>query len=545
MNSAKGWLLGGVVLLVALGGGYWQWTRGEDSVVVGGETDVPALESETWEADLSVEQLKSDTIGGETIFSSGKLSTSWVEPSDVEVDHYEIVATDSVMGWTTETSVENTNSVELWGLKSETEYTLELTACLDEECEEQLVADASAKASTSAEYWQLQGTGHGYDDATQVVTTGKGSTLSYVLPYGDWAPKNLQGKVKYYFSANSRDLGLGIGMLISINETGKDDIESLSAFETTGIFYERNCQESGQGNNNNSGMEPCSNGELMMLAFQMVPLENGEIRVFFEAGSKESENTMTTTRIYSMDSQDGYEGEDFNPDPNKEFCSSTDMVEGGDCKPTFLIGLSSDGEDSPLTQARQQKVGYPKQDSWLWDESEGTFMVITGQDSCDQTRDGLFYGVWDGEEWKIETEEDCAIPLVLDAHGPVIVHLGEANYKLYYENYEYTDRTNMQNVSYDVKPTRVLYASGAESGEESIVDLADWEDEQDAREIYFLWPDGTLLDEQEEAGLGDHVIWSPNEDLETQIMYMNLGGFDNQDWKQPPVGLGMAVLVNP
>lgn len=63
--------------------------------------------------------------------------------------------------------------------------------------------------------------------------------------------------------------------------------------------------------------------------------------------------------------------------------------------------------------------------------------------------------------------------------------------------------------------------------------------------MYFLWPDGTLLNDQEEAGLGDHVIWSPNEDPETQIMYMNLGGFDNQDLKQPPVGLGMAVLVNP
>lgn len=501
--------------------------------------------TETWDANVIVEPVESDTINGKIIFSSGKLSIRWSAPVDSTVDHYEITATDGVTETDTTFTVQNTEITEITGLKSQTEYTVALTACMDPECNTNIKGEKSAQGTTEAEYWQIQGTKNGYESATKVVPVGTGSTLSYVLPYGDWAPETLQGIVKYFFNAHSTEFG--IGMLISKNDTKKSDTQILSAFNPTGLFYERNCEDAGKNALNNGKQNTptqCKNGELQMLAFQMVPLKSGAVRLFFEANQPNKvENSQPLTEIYSLDSQDGYAAEDFNPNPNKNFCSATDMVEGGDCEANLLIGKETE-DNAPLTQARQQKVGYPKQDSWLWDESKGTFMVITGQDSCNQTRDGLFYGVWDGKNWNVETENGCAIPLVLDAHGPVIVHLGDTNYKLYYENYEYTDRTKNQ-YNYTVKPFRILYANGNKSGDPSIIDVTDWENESEAREVYFLWPDGTLLDDQEEAGLGDHVIWSPNENLETQIMYMNLGGFDNQDWKQPPVGLGMAVLINP
>lgn len=482
----------------------------------------------SWDAQLQVEPALSTSINGESIFSSGKLLAEWSAPTGTTVDHYLLSAVDGVAGTVVEAEVEDAEEVLLTGLKSQTEYRFSVRACLDADCESALTADEMAQASTSSEYWQIQGTGNGYDSATKVVEVGTGSTLSYVLPYGDWAPKALQGVVKYLFNAHSNEYGNG--MLISQNEAGGAGVDNFSSFDITGLFFERDCENVGKA----SSFNTCDNGELQMLAFQMVPLVNGSVRLFFEAyDSSNVQNSQPVTQIYSLDSQDGYEAEDFNPDPNKDYCSATDTIPGGDCEPLLLIGDETD-ENSPLVQARQQKVGYPKQDSWLWDESAGTFMVITGEDRCGQTRDGLFYAIWDGKEWEVEMDEDCAAPLVLDAHGPVLVHMGESNYKLYYENYEYSDR---EKFLFDTKPFRVLYTSGTE--------FDDWENEADAREVYFLWPDGSLLDDQEEAGLGDHVIWSPDENLETQIMYMNLGGFDNLDWKQPPVGLGMAILLNP
>ena len=66
-----------------------------------------------------------------------------------------------------------------------------------------------------------------------------------------------------------------------------------------------------------------------------------------------------------------------------------------------------------------------------------------------------------------------------------------------------------------------------------------------AREVRFLWPDGSKLDAEEESGLGDHMIFMPTGSNEEQYMYLNLGGFDNADWLQPSSGLGMSILLNP
>ena len=66
-----------------------------------------------------------------------------------------------------------------------------------------------------------------------------------------------------------------------------------------------------------------------------------------------------------------------------------------------------------------------------------------------------------------------------------------------------------------------------------------------ARQVNFLWPDGSLLDAQDEAGLGDHMILTPTGSLDLQYMFLNRGGFDNSKWKASSAGLGIAVLLNP
>jgi hypothetical protein len=497
------------------------------------------VEEELWDSSLLLETLSVSGYGQNLIESSGTLYVEW-QMTGFDIFKYRLTLTDGVSDSEQVVFVEDgTSSTLLTGLKSGTEYRVRIDACLDRVCGKIISGDDYAVATTGEEYWQVQGSGVGYDAADQVVESG--STLSYALPYGDWAPRDLQGLTKFFYNAKpgkSNDNEGGVRVASSYGD--------YSFFEDIKALFIRECQEVKK---TEGGLMPsqdavdCPVEQLETFAFQIVPLASGSIRYFFEASSPGDEDHIT--QIYSLDSQDGYVGEDFDSSPDSDICGADDerdLIEGGDCEPELLIGSSEKGHKSLLEQARQHKIGYPKIDSWLWDEAPGAFMVITGKDTCDQTRDGLFYSVWDGKEWEIEGSRKCATPLVLDAHGPVIVHMGDARYKLYYENYEYTDTQKMR---FDEKPLRVMYANGAQSDDEDTVEFEDWEEEDLAREVHFLWPDGSMLNPDEEAGLGDHMIWLPENDLETQVMYMNLGGFDNKEWGRGSAGLGMAVLVNP
>lgn len=240
-----------------------------------------------------------------------------------------------------------------------------------------------------------------------------------------------------------------------------------------------------------------------------------------------------------LDSQDGYTGEDFNASSSSASCTSdTDYTTGG-CVPTVAVGVQGDSTagNNGLTHARQFKIGYPALSSWIWDGAAGAFMVITASDSCGQTNNGLAYASWDGNRWNVEKDgSGCAKFLATKGHGPVVVHLGGAKYKVYYE-----DTTNGNSD----KPLKLFYADGAVSGTSSIAESADFESSAQARDINFLWPSGSALSAANESGLGDHVIYLPTGDAETQFMYMNLGGLDDSTWATAPAGLGMAVLVNP
>ncbi|PJA46264.1 hypothetical protein CO174_00445 [Candidatus Uhrbacteria bacterium CG_4_9_14_3_um_filter_50_9] len=501
------------------------------------DSDASSVVTDTvgfWDADVHVSQVD---VEGTAYRSSAKLSVTWMIPSQ-DVSHFFVVAKDEYSQETmSETIDASKDEAELTGLKSDTSYEITVLACLDEACETSLESTESVEGSTEAEYWQIQGTGSSYETAEQVVDHG--STLSYLLPYSDWAPKDLQGVVKYYFNGSAASPQAEVGIKVASSQDGYTSFD-----EITDLFWHECDRNRDPNNPRGNTVDPtsCPDGQLEMFAFQPIPLASGIIRLFFEASAPRDPDGIT--QIYSIDSLDGYVGEDFDQSSTSTICGDADeaaLAPGGDCEPELLIGSSENGIESGIVNARQNKIGYPIQDSWIWDESPGTFMILTGEDSCGQTRDGLFYSVFDGEDWNVQEEDGCAVPLVLDAHGPVIVHMGGDRYKVYYENYEYAsaDRS-VKNVS--SKPTRLLYANG---GDDGMVDLEDWEGEEVAREVHFLWPDGTVLDDQEESGLGDHMIWLPQNNLEEQVMYMNLGGFDNKNWIKPSAGLGMSVLVNP
>jgi hypothetical protein len=498
--------------------------------------EILIVSEQSWDANLSVERIRYRAFG-RALESSSTIRLRWDEASFV-TDHYRVNGIDGVTNYERQLRIESAG-MTLMGLKSDTQYTFWVIACIDEDCDEAFESE-STTVRTAVETWEVQGSGQsGYEAAHQVVDNG--STLSYALSYGDWAPKDLQGSISYYYNGQpDRATGEGGGVRVAASDGGTDFFEDVKA------LFVRECDEMTQGS---PGRPPqldvsnCPVEQLEMFAFQVVPLTSGAIRLFFEASAPADEEHIT--QIYSLDSQDGYVGQDFNSSVSSDICGDTsqrDLIQGGDCEPELLIGSSVNGYDSGLTHARQHKVGYPIMDSWLWNESPGTFMVITGADECGATRDGLFYAVWSGRAWDVEQEEDCAMPLVEAGHGPVLVHLGEERYKLYYEHYQYADDKN--NV-WDRKPFLVMYADGMMTGKEGIVEFGDWEDEADAREVEFVWSDGTTLTDDEEAGLGDHMIWLPEGTLNKQVMYMNLGGFDNKESPSASNGLGMAVLLNP
>lgn len=490
-----------------------------------------------WISNLEVEPVMVEYLGKQ-YNSSGRLSVSWEIP-ERSFDHFQLILDDEISGVRDEIDLPaELGALELSGLKSATDYSVSIALCLDENCYERIEGDVVVSARTGEEYWMIEGEEEGYESAAQVVEDG--STLSYVLPYGDWAPPELQGMTKLFYNAKDGEGNNFEGGIRVASSSGYELFEDVKA------LFLRECRQMTKGE---PGKPPqpdtskCPEDQLEMFAFQVVPLLSKKVRLFFEASSPGDEEHIT--QIYALDSYDLYEAEDFDSSPESDVCGdgeARELIPGGTCEPELLIGSVERGVDSGLRQARQHKIGYPMRDSWLWDEAPGTFMVVTGADACEQTRDGLFYAVLNGAHWNVESDNNCAKPLVRDAHGPVLVHMGQARYKLYFENYLIQDR---EKNLWEEKPTRVLYGDGALHGQEDVVDFEDWEDESLAREVHFLWPNGTVLSSDEEAGLGDHMVFLPNADLKTQVMYMNLGGFDNREWSAGSAGLGMAILVNP
>lgn len=117
--------------------------------------------------------------------------------------------------------------------------------------------------------------------------------------------------------------------------------------------------------------------------------------------------------------------------------------------------------------------------------------------------------------------------------------MGGLKYKLYYED-EGNGTADRKH-----KPLRMIYVDGSIAKDSSLVDFDDWESSNDSRDVHFIWPDGTLMNSDDESGLGDHYIFMPDSNLDTQVMYLNLGGFDHEASPTASNGIGIANLVNP
>jgi hypothetical protein len=478
-------------------------------------------------ASLTVDPVSAATVGGKAYASSTKLGATWTTASSDNPDYWELVAVSS-SGHRVVQRIDSPQdrTATIASLRSSSSYEVTLSACAGTStC--QPITTATASGSTAEETWQLRGTGHSADDAETVAADS--NTLAYVFRYGNDADPALAGKLRLYYKPFPAQFlpppsygapGLRVGLSTTAG--------------TTSPTYEI---ASGYGLDS-----PNPPGEqiVSILAFQAVPMIPGDrVRLFFEAG--DDIGGKATVRYYSLDSQDGLMGRDFAKGdttlPNK----GEDYNPGGSAEPTLVLGAHGDAlkGDSGLTNIRQSKMGWPLLDSWAWDGAAGAFLVITGSDACGKTKNGLFYATYDGSDWNvIKDQSGCATRMVDYGHGPVVVHLGGSRYKLYYE-----DELNATNHS--GKPLRLVYADGSTTGDPKHVELDDWEPSSAAREVRFLWPDGTDVDVQSESGFGDHVIFMPTGSTDQQVMHMNLSGMDNANQPRASVGVGTANLINP
>lgn len=499
------------------------------------ELGVPKPLPSRWNAGLTVTQTSAVAIVGKMYFSSSKLSANW-SPPDALINHYELIATDTISSFA-QTFTTNATQHTVAGLKSGTQYNLHLKACRDQNCSQFMTADKDAQGATSEEYWQVQGAGNSYATATRIVSDG--NVGAYAMRFGEWAGAELSGRLQLYYNPLQ---GTEKGAKPAVTATVANSVAAASSFTgISGFGLKTPC------GNVPPGQPPpnCPGNSLVrnLSLFQAVPM-NGFVRMFFEANGTDQKN-----RILYLDSQDGYTGRDFNRGVGTLCQSMNDYAPGGDCEPKVAIGVQGDAvEGNPgIQNVRQFKIVYPKLpplNDERWDGAAGTPMVFTvnpASQACSPYNFTQGYAVWDGARWQVQYQPNGCPKMFEQMQAPNPVHLGGARYKLYFNN-TMALRGQPSNPLTDTKPMKVFYADAALTGNPGAVDFDDWEPVAMAREVHYLWPDGSEVNLENESKLDDHVTLMPTGDPNFQVMYSNLSSI--QTPSTPPF-IGMLALINP
>ena len=493
-----------------------------------------SVSAQSWAAGLAVASVEGDRVGATVYRSSSQLQVSWTRPTET-VHRYILTLRDGVTDG--ESSVEVTDTrVTLSGLKSGTAHTVTLKACLDEACASSLEADATASGQTEAEYWQVQGTGNAFSTATKIVSDG--NTYAFAVRYGSWAGATLNGRAQLYYNpTGATEKGIKVA---ETSSGAADSATSLSSYRpVSGFGLVQACEfRPGQS-------VSCSGNSVAAMATTTQPIAldasmGGGIRLFFEAMG-----TDQKTRIMYLDSRDGYVGRDFNAGDRTVCSTLADYSTGGGCVPTVVVGVSGDtmAGNQGLSHARQFKVGYPTRTDWRWNGAPGAFMVITAEfdGACSsETFFNTAYAIWDGVRWVVQNDAAGCPKYLAEVQAPMLVHMGGTRYKMYF-SHNTIRRGGMSNPLTDVKPLKVIYADAGVAGDPASVDFEDWEQIAQAREVQFLWPDGSALALAQESALDDYMMFMPTGNPALQIMYSNM----STPGSTLAPFIGMVVLVNP
>lgn len=506
---------------------------------------------------LTVQGVNEQSIGGSSVSSSTQLNVVWEHPHDLSRNHYEIALTEvnSQREFRSRVAADIV-STTLTELKSDTDYRIVLYACSDEDCNHYATAQ-SGVVRTAKEHWQLQGSGNSVSGLTAPVADGN-ARISATRIGADAGTVNADSVQLYYgpfpqAGANST-LGVATGNISSSNPLGRY-LEFTSLAYQAGLISPLSSQPPNQTEPSSQGPTPPTppnppnqniRADSSDFAYinqvatgQGVPLSNGKIRLFFEGLGSDG-----LTRIFWLDSQDGYVGQDFNSGSELTCSSSQDYAAGGNCEPTVAIGIDGDtlNGNAKLKNARQNKVAFATQKDWRWDMSAGTFMVFTTDkvDGCSDNQMNHGYAVWDGEsQWQVQYESDGCPKMFQSAQACFPMHIGGLRYKMYCGDPSQTDGKVTNSSLPFLGPKQLLYADGTQTGDVGVVDFEDWEAQSLVRDVVFVWPDGSQFSVADEGYIDDYHFLAPTGDLSYQVMYLAI-----TDGDAVPVA-ATAVLLNP
>lgn len=464
----------------------------------------------SWTAGVTAAHINPQTYGTYTVYSASKLKVSWTAPMSFTVDHYEIVASESIKGTTESLAVpvsQLSDTLEL--LKSGTAYTINVRACADASCASYMVCGANETTITTwDEYWQVQGTDSGFTDASHLISDA--NTLNYAFVYdSSWAPSGFGGKIRYYYNPLSvSEKGAKPAVTTSPGVTG--NLPSVTTFGTdpgTGFFV-------------NPSSCPTTDNAINFIGQTIAVPFNGKVRMFMEATSDDNHS-----RLYQIDSQDGYIGKDFDSSGDSACrCSSGDFVFGADCSLDTVMGVSTDpnfSQNQKINHIRQFKIGYPMRNDWLWDGSDKTFMVATidltdlnGPNTYKMTQAFAHYDSLT-QQWAFEY--NGTYPKMFDGmQAPSIVHLGGNKYKMYF-SYNWALKNQM--IGFTTKEVRVVYGYD----DDGMIYFNDWESVPQGRNVHYLWPNNIELTQPYETQFDDFHMFMPTGDPDFQVMYTNVG----------------------
>lgn len=488
-----------------------------------GYSSLAACSSLSGPSGVSLAEVSQQTVAGTSFASSSKLLASWTAPSGYSIDHYEITATESLMNTSiTATATSTATSATLTSLKAATAYSIVVKACQNSACST-AGSSSAVGATTPNEYWQLQGTGNTVSTLTKPVADGNarlsatrfgaeaGSAANTVQFY--YGPKGVSGQ--------------------SVASSGAVSSANAASYLTGFTSY---ASSSGVRSPSSvvSGIKDIMTGQGVPLTEAM----GGKVRLYFESNDVDGK-----TRIYSVDSVDGYVGRDFNLGAATTCSAAVDYLSTGNCPATVVIGVEGDATrpTSKISAARQNKVAWPTLTDWRWDGAAGAFMVFTVDriTGCTTASHNHAYAIWDGASFIPQYDSTGCPKVFKSAQAALPMHIGDVRYKMYFGDPTVTTGKSTSSTLPFVGPKKLIYADGRTTGLASTVEYEDWENTGVARDVRFIWPNGELLNDTAEGYIDDFHFLTPTGSMDIQVLYLSI-----TDGSVAPFSAA-AVLINP
>jgi Fibronectin type III domain len=475
---------------------------------------------------VTVSKVTATTIAGRQLNSSSKLQVTWTPTASDPTDHFEIIATETAQGTRVQISAAaGATAATLTGLKSHTTYSVTVRACANAACTTSSTSSA-VSLETDREEWQFQGSGSSVTGLTKAVSDGNARLSATRMGPDAGAMAN---RVQLYYGPLSQGASRNsmLSVAVASDEANAANPDSYLSFTSRA------------GSSGLASPSPAASMISIVATGQGVPIareRGGFVRLFFEATGADNK-----TRVFSIDSKDGYFGLDFNAG-SPSTCSTAADYDSGGCVPTVAIGVDGDSNgNSRITNARQQKVGWPTLDSPHWDLSAGTFMVFTVDrlTGCSTFNMNHGYAVWDGAAWKVQYQANGCPKLFTSAQAAFPFHSGGGKYRLYYGDPSLTDgKVTTSNLPF-LGPKKLIYADASVSGDPNVVDFEDWESQSLPRDVVFLWPNGDQMDARAEGYIDDYHFLTPTGSQDLQVMYVTI-----TDGAIAPIAV-TAILRNP